>query len=101
MASFKMSSLTPVSDSDRVRRHMDNQPTLASWLRQQLDERGVTVRGLARVIDPVSPERGRRNLHRYLTGSTRPNAPMRKKIADALGVPVSEVPNGDDGEPGQ
>lgn len=73
---------------------MENETDLATWLREELDERGLSVRGLARAIDPANPERGRRNLHRYLTGSTQPNAPMRKKIADALGVHVSAVPNG-------
>jgi transcriptional regulator with XRE-family HTH domain len=62
------------------------------WLRQELDNRGLGVRELARALDPAYPERARRNLHRYLNGSVAPNPPMRKRIADALGLAVDDLP---------
>lgn len=66
---------------------------LAAWLRQQLDERGWGVRTLARKMNPAESEVARRSLNRYLFEGSYPSETNRQAIADALGVPVDEVPD--------
>lgn len=76
------------------------QSTFGAWLREELDRQGMGARTLARRIDPGHPERVRRTINRYLSGdTTRPSAPMRRAIADALGCRVADLPRDDDEEP--
>jgi lambda repressor-like predicted transcriptional regulator len=65
---------------------------LAEWLAAQLDERGWGVRTLARRINPDDSEIPRRTLNRCLYVGSYPSETNRQAIADALGVPVDEVP---------
>jgi transcriptional regulator with XRE-family HTH domain len=66
---------------------------LAEWIREQIDERdGWGIRTLARRMTPQDPEISRRALNRYLYEGSYPSAANLVLLADALGVPVAEVP---------
>jgi transcriptional regulator with XRE-family HTH domain len=56
-------------------------------LRKELDARQMSVRALARVIDPNRPEAARRNLVRWIGGYNDPSRISRIAVADALGLP--------------
>lgn len=71
--------------------------TYAQWLKRQMDERGFTLRGLARAWNPNDPENARRALRRYLKGMV-PIERTRAEIARALGSDESEPANSDDEE---
>jgi len=55
-------------------------------LRRELDRQDVSVRALARKLQPQQPEVARRNLARWIGGYNRPTTAHRDAIADALGV---------------
>lgn len=57
----------------------------AEWLREKMDERGLSQRGLATRINPNNPEVARRSVRRYLKGMV-PLQRTRVVIADALGT---------------
>lgn len=66
------------------------------WLRQRMEERGLSQRQLGARLTPDNPEIGRRAVRRYLKGMT-PIARTREAIAHALGT--DEVgPDGSDEE---
>lgn len=74
--------------------------TFAAKLREALDGKGVSVRGLARTINPLSPETARSNLMRWLRGSHEPSRISRRAVAEALGLPADFFEDTvDDGEP--
>lgn len=60
----------------------------ADLLREALEESGVTVTELSRLLAQRSgrPEDRRRSLQRYLRGEQSPTQPVRDEIADSLGV---------------
>lgn len=62
-----------------------NRETYAEWLTRQLEERGMTQRGLARAWRPHDFENARRAVRRYMTGMV-PVARTRAEIAEALGA---------------
>jgi hypothetical protein len=67
----------------------EGQSSFRELLRSDLDERRMSVRSLARLIDPDNPERARRNLMRYLSQGKKKTVPSRLTrfaIADALGI---------------
>jgi hypothetical protein len=61
-----------------------------------MDRQGLSVRGLARRMDPVNLDRARRNLHRWLDEGITPNRGSREEIATALGVSESDLPDDDE-----
>lgn len=80
-----MTAVTPPrSFADRVREHMKTQ--------------GLSIKGLARRMDPENVERARRNLHRWLDEGISPNRQSRREIADALGVDAPSLDGDDDEE---
>ena len=66
--------------------------TFADWLALELRKRGLGVRTLARKIDPDRIDTVRSQLQKYMRAQIWPEDAMRQKIADALGIPVVEVP---------
>jgi len=54
------------------------------------------VRAAARVFDPADPERGKRNLNRWLAAKVLPSTASRDRLCAALGVDASELPLPDD-----
>lgn len=63
-----------------------------------MQRQGLSVRGLARRMDPENLDRARRNLHRWLDEGMTPNRASRREIAAGLGVRESELPEDDDEE---
>jgi hypothetical protein len=63
------------------------QDTVAAKLEAAIKERGVSVRALGRAIDPDDPERGRRNVYRWLKG-TPPEDHNAAALAKALRKPA-------------
>lgn len=60
------------------------------------------VRATARLLDPVDPERGKRNLNRWLAGKVLPSSASRDRLCVALGVTRDELPlpsDADEDEP--
>lgn len=57
-------------------------------LRTELSRQNLSIRKLARRIDPKNPEVARRNLSRWIAG-TKPTGASRALVADALGVDMS------------
>lgn len=64
-------------------------------LRAELGRQNISIRKLARQIDPNHPERARRNLSRWIAG-TRPTQGSRVLVAHALGVDASHFDEEDD-----
>ncbi len=75
---------------------MSGTETYAEWLSRQMEERGVTQRGLARAWRPQDIEIARRSVRRYLSGENVPTERTRGEIARALGS--SETGPSDDSE---
>jgi len=62
----------------------ETKQTYASWLRERMNDRQLTQRSLAKLINPDDPETARRSIRRYLKGMV-PLERSRRIIADALG----------------
>lgn len=60
-------------------------------LQAALDRTEVSVRELARRLNPSDPETARRSVKRYLRGSQTPTVQTREQIADALGLSRSDI----------
>lgn len=71
--------------------------TYGEKLRAHLETTDVSVRGLARRLDPENPEAPRRQLNRILAGR-KPRPDTREKIAAALGVPRQVIEGEDEDE---
>lgn len=67
-------------------------------LRSELDKRKMSIRGLARTIDPQNPEVARRNLARWIGGYNNPSRLNRIAVAEALGLPADTFLPDDDEE---
>jgi transcriptional regulator with XRE-family HTH domain len=66
-------------------------------LRAELDRQNLSVRGLARKMNPNDPETPRRALNRFLNGHTRtPTPESLDALVAALGEDSRERLNGDD-----
>lgn len=76
----------------------DRQNGFAQRVRGHMEEQGLSVRGLARRMDPSNVERARRNLHRWLDEGIAPNRASRREIASALGVDSESLSGADDEE---
>lgn len=57
-------------------------------VRAEMKQQGLSVRGLARRMDPANLNRARRNLHRWLDEGIVPGRSSREELAVALGLPV-------------
>jgi transcriptional regulator with XRE-family HTH domain len=78
---------------------MAMQPTrFQTRVRAELDAQRLSMRGLARRIDPDNVERARRNLIRWMYGETRPSRLSRIDVARALGIDPSELEGDGDEE---
>jgi hypothetical protein len=81
-----------VRNSPHMARTLSDTP-LSSWLREQIDARqGWGIRTLARRMTPEDPEVSRRALNRYLYEGSYPSEANLVLLANALEIPVSEVP---------
>jgi hypothetical protein len=65
-------------------------------VRKELAAQDLTIRGLARRMDPDNLNRARRNLHRWLDEGISPSMASRAEVAVALGI--AEVELSDDDE---
>lgn len=66
--------------------------TFQTHLRQAIDLRGETVKGLARKWRPESVEPARRMIQKYLSGAVVPTRETRDELAAALNVPATMLP---------
>lgn len=65
----------------------------ASQLRSALDEADVSVRSLAKRLNPESPETARSNLMRWLRGAHMPSRRSRRRVALELGLEANHFEN--------
>ena len=68
----------------------------ASRVRAEMDAQSLSVRALARRIDPANLDRARRNLHRWLDEGMSPSRTSRVGVARALGIDPSELEDDDE-----
>ena len=61
-----------------------------------MDTQRLSMRGLARRIDPGNIERARRNLIRWIHGGITPGRNSRNDVARALGIDPSELEDDDE-----
>jgi transcriptional regulator with XRE-family HTH domain len=67
-------------------------------VRAELDRQRISIRKLARDIDPARPEVARRNLARWIGGYNSPSRLSRIAVAEALGIPAEALLEDDDEE---
>jgi hypothetical protein len=73
------------------------QPTrFQTRVRAELDAQRLSMRGLARRIDPDNVERARRNLIRWMHSTTQPSRLSRLDVAQALGIDPAELEDDDE-----
>jgi hypothetical protein len=72
--------------------------TFALQLRQAIDGQDVSVRELARRLNPENPEAPRSGLHKWLKGKHVPSRSSRRTVAVALGLPADHFLDDDDTE---
>ena len=63
---------------------LDRRKAFAHTLRKYVPQ--GSLRETARRLDPMNPERGKRNLNRYLAAKVMPSRPMLLAIEEAVGV---------------
>lgn len=68
-------------------------------VRAAMAEKQMSVRGLARTIDPHNVERARRNIHRWLDEGITPSRASRREVADALGLSPDSLDDDDEDDP--
>lgn len=78
--------------------HSRDAAVFAVRLQQLMTERGLSKRGLGRLVDPEKPERGRRQVLRHLSGQHAPSRASRVKYATVLGLPPLAFVDEDDEE---
>ncbi len=71
--------------------------TYADWLRDRMEERGLTQRSFAKLLNPSDPETARRSIRRHLKGMV-PLERTRQVYAHALGTNGDLGPSADDVE---
>jgi transcriptional regulator with XRE-family HTH domain len=67
-------------------------------LRRELDRQKLSIRGLARRLDPNRPDVARRNVARWIGGYNQPSRLNRIAVAEALGLPPEAFLEDDDEE---
>lgn len=60
-------------------------------VRAEMKRQDISIRGLARKMDPENLNRARRNLHRWLDEGIVPGRASRDDLAAALGIPASAL----------
>lgn len=75
----------------------ETQQNYAEWLRERMNERGLTQRSFAKLLNPDSPEIARRSLRRHLKGMV-PLERTRRLYADVLGTGDDHGPDSEDAE---
>jgi transcriptional regulator with XRE-family HTH domain len=58
----------------------------AETVRAELSRQNLSIRGLARRMNPGDTEKARRSLYRWLNDGIEPSAKSRAAVAEALGV---------------
>lgn len=65
-------------------------------VRNEMSAQNLSVRGLARRMDPENVDRARRNLHRWLDEGIKPGRASRTEVAAALRIEASELEDDDE-----
>lgn len=60
-------------------------------VRAEMSAQELSVRALARRMDPANLDRARRNLHRWLDEGISPSRASRTEVAVALGIAEAEL----------
>lgn len=60
-------------------------------VREEMGRQNLSIRGLARRIDPANVDRARRNLHRWLDEGITPSRASRAEVEVALGLESSSL----------
>lgn len=74
------------------------QSRFVTRVRGEMARQSLSVRGLARKMDPANVDRARRNLHRWLDEGIAPGRASRREVAGALGIEAHELVDDDDEE---
>ena len=72
--------------------------TFALHLRRAMDDKEISIRELARRLNPENPEAPRSLLHKWLKGKHVPSRTSRRAVARALDLPVGHFVEDDDSE---
>lgn len=73
-----------------------NPSKFVSRVRAEMLQQRLSVRALARRIDPINLDRARRNLHRWLDEGIAPGRNSRADVARALGIDAAELDEDDE-----
>lgn len=74
------------------------QSRFVARVRSEMLTQALSVRGLARRMDPANVDRARRNLHRWLDEGITPSRSSRAEVTAALGVEAHELDGDEDEE---
>lgn len=74
------------------------QSRFVARVRVEMARQSLSVRGLARKMDPLNVDRARRNLHRWLDEGIAPGRASRAEVAGALGIEAHELTEAEDEE---
>jgi hypothetical protein len=66
----------------------------ADWLAARMDERGLSRRSMAKLLNPGNPDLARRELRRHLDGTYKPTATTRARYAAVLETGDDHGPDG-------
>ena len=75
-------------DARRMGTTVPSRSSFGEKLRRELDQRGMSIRKLARTMNPSKPEQARRNLARWIGGYNEPSRVQLVAVCNALGVPL-------------
>lgn len=73
-----------------------NPSRFVTRVRQEMAHQALSIRGLARRMDPANVDRARRNLHRWLDEGIRPSRTSRAEVAAALGIESAALEDDDE-----
>lgn len=65
-------------------------------VRAEMGRQNLSIRGLARKIDPANVDRARRNIHRWLDEGIVPHRSSRREVAVALGLDEHSLDDDDE-----
>jgi hypothetical protein len=68
-------------------------------VRTEMSAQQLSVRGLARRMDPINVDRARRNLHRWLDEGIKPGRASRREVATALRIEAAELEDDEESDP--
>lgn len=75
----------------------ETRTTYARWLQERMNDRGLTQRSFAKLLNPHDPETARRSIRRHLKGMV-PLERTRHVYAEALGTGDDLGPDSEDDE---